>query len=40
MATKFYLNKAMEPDTETKESGELISKFDPTADLDLNYYEN
>ena len=40
MATKFYLNKAMDPDTETKESGELISKFDPTADLDLNYYEN
>ena len=40
MATKFYLDKAMEPDTETKESGELISKFDPTADLDLNYYEN
>ncbi len=40
MATKFYLNKAMEPDTETKETGELISKFDPTADLDLNYYEN
>ncbi|MFT6199772.1 MAG: thiol:disulfide interchange protein DsbD [Vicingaceae bacterium] len=40
MSTKFYLNKAMDPDTETKESGELISKFDPTADLDLNYYEN
>ena len=40
MSTKFYLNKAMNPDTETKESGELISKFDPTADLDLNYYEN
>lgn len=39
MATKFYLNKALEPDTETKETGELISKFDPTADLDLNYYE-
>jgi thiol:disulfide interchange protein len=40
MSTKFYLNKAMNPDTETKESGELISKFDLTADLDLNYYEN
>ncbi|MFT6946459.1 MAG: thiol:disulfide interchange protein [Vicingaceae bacterium] len=40
MSTKFYLNKAMDPDMETKESGELISKFDPTADLDLNYYEN
>ncbi|MFT6167125.1 MAG: thiol:disulfide interchange protein DsbD [Vicingaceae bacterium] len=40
MATKFYLNKAMDPDTETKESGELISKFDPTVYLDLNYYEN
>ncbi len=40
MSTKFFLNKAMDPDTETKESGELISKFDPTADLDLNYYEN
>jgi len=40
MATKFYLNKAMEPDTDTKEGGVLISKFDPTADLDLNYYEN
>ena len=40
MATKFYLNKAMDPDTVTKESGELISKFDPTADLVLNYYEN
>ena len=39
MATKFYLNKAMEPDQETKEQGILISKFDPTADLDLNYYE-
>ena len=40
MSTKFYLNKSMDPDIETKESGELISKFDPTADLDLNYYEN
>ena len=40
MSTKFFLNKAMDPDTETKESGVLISKFDPTADLDLNYYEN
>ena len=40
MSTKFYLNKAMDPDTEIKESGKLISKFDPTADLDLNYYEN
>lgn len=40
MATKFYLNKALEPDTETKEIGDLISAYDPTAELDLNYYES
>lgn len=40
MATKFYLNKALEPDTETEETGDLISAFDPTAEMTLNYYEN
>ncbi|MBL4706963.1 MAG: thioredoxin family protein [Flavobacteriales bacterium] len=40
MATKFYLNKAQDPDVLVKEQGDLISKFDPTADLDLNYYES
>ena len=40
MATKFYLNKTTEPDTETKEVGALISTFDQAAGLDLNYYED
>lgn len=39
MATKFYLNKALEADTNTEEKGELISAFDPTAEMTLNYYE-
>lgn len=39
MATKFYINKAMEADSETKEKGELISAFDATAEMHLNYYE-
>lgn len=39
MATKFYLNKALEADTDTEEKGELISAFDPTAEMTLNYYE-
>jgi len=40
MATKFYLNRALEADEETDEFGEMISAFDPTAELDLNYYEH
>lgn len=40
MATKFYWAKAMEPDDKTSEKGELISAYDKTAELDLNYYEN
>ncbi len=39
MATKFYLNKALEPDLETIEQGELISAYEPIAEMHLNYYE-
>ncbi len=39
MATKFYLNKALEPSEGFTEEGKLISAFDATADLYLNYYE-
>lgn len=40
MATKFYLNKALEPDVETAEKGNLIIAFDPTAEMTLNYFED
>ena len=40
MATKFYLNKALEPSGGFEEKGEIITAFDPTADLDLSYYEH
>ncbi len=40
MATKFYLNKSLEPDTSSEELGEMIAAFDPTADMHLNYYEH
>ncbi len=40
MATKFYLNKALEPNDGFTEEGNLIAAFDPTADLYLNYYED
>ena len=39
MATKFYVNKALDADAETKEMGELISAFDATAEMHLDYYE-
>lgn len=40
MATKFYLDKSLEPNAVFMENGDLISAFDPTAELDLNYYED
>lgn len=40
MATKFYLNKSLEPNGDFSEQGDLISAYDKTAMLDLNYYEH
>lgn len=40
MATKFYLNRSLEADGGFNEIGELITAFDPTADLELNYFEH
>ena len=40
MATKFYLNKALEASDGFIENGDLISAYDKTAMLDLNYYED
>jgi thiol:disulfide interchange protein DsbD len=40
MATKFYLDKSLEPNENFSETGELIAAYDKTAMLDLNYYEH